>query len=628
MTFRFPVCFEVLLACLSAMDAFAGMPGDVRLLVMGLCDGRSLGRFCMMSRSWHRLLTKNGRVWRAVFERDVSSEPCDVAMLERVAGEVGGLHKAFGLFFLSLCERGFRAAVRGCCVSVVGDSAADSVMAFAREGASRDAARGLPHLFGEGENGEFGEEGGERVTLRSEGVTISMTRFSVRSVSMADLLTCDCLLIAVNDAVNAESEPFFLSLLSKAYRMPVCLLLSHASSLRTSSCGASLLRGVDLRILSISGGSIHRMLTREIPRLCLSRLARGLLYRFSPNMREKSLRLSAISRMLARMYQYRHRFTTDFLPEFSGIFSTLGFLEEGKTQWDEEDNVSKIAMHFSQLLREKRKEKNISMSLLEEVLLGAGFRNSFFFECEIDAVDFAEFCGGGYWTSVFPRMLRENMLQISFPHRWAICIAAARSYLGETMFTNRAAIAQHLQFPEAASAVFQRFRSSGSSGNDRFAGNFARYAAVECLAWMASGELGTEKNKWRAEVLKAEVSGRADVRAAGAELKERMTEWEEAEKKKEVEEAETAEVLEEDELQMEEVVIAEDSVSNPPLSLEKPPLSLTKPPLATTKKIGLTWSGTAVRVALFLVAVWWGKKNWDMMRRVGAWARDLLWGKK
>ncbi len=223
------------------------------------------------------------------------------------------------------------------------------------------------------------------------------------------------------------------------------------------------------------------------------------------------------------MYPHRERLCSEYLPEHSKIFEELGFV--GRTKADgEREEVPEISgdleEHFAELIEARRKQ----LENLEVLLLSAGFRWCFAMESELERVDVEEFCSGGHAIRRHAAVLRDGMLQDAFPQRWAPAIHAARALINDSMFTQRPAVASFLGFVDCARHCVRRFAALDKAGAPP--NNCARFAAIECLAWAASGDLGQEQ--WEEEVRLALASSRSDVRAAAAELKARIQVWESA----------------------------------------------------------------------------------------------------
>ncbi len=245
------------------MDPFERCPTDIKLFILNLCDARSLGRFCLMNRTWNRLLARNEAVWRAAFAREVSSDPQDAEMFQRLVVEVGGsVKRAFGIFFHAMAERVFRLHAKAYCVALVGDAAVQQVMTFATLGATQEIARGVPHLLAGRQQG--------CVTLRGEQWCVTVAADAPQSVE--GLLHFD----AVLTAHGTLSEVQVQRLLRLVHRAAVCVVLLDASMVPLSTAA----RFIDLEVHSTSPYTLHRVLTRDVPRLC-GELSRLQLYNHS-----------------------------------------------------------------------------------------------------------------------------------------------------------------------------------------------------------------------------------------------------------------------------------------------------------------------------------------------------------
>jgi hypothetical protein len=121
-------------------------------------------------------------------------------------------------------------------------------------------------------------------------------------------------------------------------------------------------------------------------------------------------------------------------------------------------------------------------------------------------------------------VLRKNKPQKnpkeSFPQRWAPALREAKAFLAPSMFTQRHAVAEHVGFVEAAKHCIRRLERL-EQGSAALAN--ARFAAVECLIWVGSGDLG--HSDWDEEIRIASASSRSDVRDAAAALKQKVLEW-------------------------------------------------------------------------------------------------------
>ncbi len=114
-----------------------------------------------------------------------------------------------------------------------------------------------------------------------------------------------------------------------------------------------------------------------------------------------------------------------------------------------------------------------------------------------------------------------SLFQEVFPQRWAPALRAAKSFLSQTMFTQRPAVAEFVGFIEAAKHCIHRLGKL-EQGDAALAN--ARFAAVECLNWIGTGDLG--RDDWGQEIALASSSSRSDVRDAALALKDKVAIWE------------------------------------------------------------------------------------------------------
>ena len=379
-------------------------------------------------------------------------------------------------------------------------------------------------------------------------------------------------------------------------------------------------RFIDLEVHSVSPYTLHRVLTRDVPRLC-GELSRLQLYNHSHNFASKSRR-RLLAKILARMYPQRERLCSEFLPAYAKTFQELGFVgppvraEEEEGEREEAPPISgDLEEHFAALLEAKRKQ----LENLEVVLLSAGFRWCFVFESELEKVDIEEYCSGAYSIRRLAAVLRDNMLQDAFPHRWAPAIYNAKALLKDSMFTQRPAVASFLGFVDCARHCIRRFALQDKPGAPP--NNYARYAAIECLEWAMSGELGQEH--WEEEVRLALASSRSDVRAAAAELKDRVDVWESAfgsggqwESEEGDPPVEEVEILEPEQSPGTPLSASRTAPGTPKTPMTTA-LTPTKPPAAVVKKT--TWGHVVVR-SLFS-----GFVMYLLFKYRGPFVRVFLW---
>jgi hypothetical protein len=196
--------------------SFDVCPNDIKCFILNLCEARALGRFCQMNKTFNRVLSKNERLWRDAFVREVSSDPLDLKFFDELVEEKGGSAKvAFGIMYHAMSERLFRSRTHAFCVAVIGD-ASPRMMKFALEGATRELASGLPHLL-------F-SRALDCVTLAPEGLMLTLCGNAVQS--RESLLRFDAVLVA-SETRHGESQ--LLRLLKLLYRIPIVDLIMDTS---------------------------------------------------------------------------------------------------------------------------------------------------------------------------------------------------------------------------------------------------------------------------------------------------------------------------------------------------------------------------------------------------------------
>ena len=229
-------------------DLFALVPSDVKLLIVSMTqDGACAGAMCCTNKSWNGLLKSRDAFWEQMFRAQVSDDESDLALFQKLrAQEALSGKEAFGTFYAALCERAFRRAAGACVVGVTGEGA-ESVLGFAREGAVREEAEGVPHLV----SGK-----GARVTLlRGQDVSY-LTLVHIEDASrVAALLAVDAVVMAALS--GSPSTP------NAGYRMPVAVLViaDSLSPMKRQDPRP------DTELHTRSGASVVRLLRRSLPRL-------------------------------------------------------------------------------------------------------------------------------------------------------------------------------------------------------------------------------------------------------------------------------------------------------------------------------------------------------------------------
>ncbi len=195
--------------------SFDFLPGDVKCYLLNFCEARALGVFCQMNKEFNRVLSKNDRLWRDAFAREISSDPVDMKFFGELAEEKGSVKSAFGVIYHAMRERMFRSHTSACCVAVIGD-ATSRIMSFALEGATRELASGLPHLLKSNLL--------ERVTLAPEGLMLTFCGNAIHS--RESLLRFDVVLVA---SLTRHEDPQLLRLIRLLYKVPVIDLIMDTS---------------------------------------------------------------------------------------------------------------------------------------------------------------------------------------------------------------------------------------------------------------------------------------------------------------------------------------------------------------------------------------------------------------
>lgn len=147
-----------------------------------------------------------------------------------------------------------------------------------------------------------------------------------------------------------------------------------------------------------SAASIYRLLTRDIPRCC-DGLAVLQTHHFVPE-KNKKVKRRVLAKMISRLYRERETAPT-YLSEFASVFESLGFDQElGK-------NVD-IEEHFWTVLNDKKRDLN----MLNELLLGAGFKEAIFFESAVNELDIESYCTGVFFSRELAPALKRAMMQV------------------------------------------------------------------------------------------------------------------------------------------------------------------------------------------------------------------------